>query len=89
MTFACQIWSRGLPARLAAGAARMSGPIGNRLKHMRDRGWRRQRNPVAQAFVRVQHAGARNQTRALQFVLFAFPKMNTEGGFDDFGSEEC
>ena len=31
-----------------------------------------------------------NLTRtANAFVLFAFPKMNTKGDFDDFGSEEC
>jgi hypothetical protein len=41
MTFACPIWSRGLSARLAAGAARMCGPIGNRLKRMPDQGWGR------------------------------------------------
>jgi hypothetical protein len=34
---ACPIWSRGLPAKLAAVAARMCGPIGNRLKNMPDK----------------------------------------------------
>jgi hypothetical protein len=38
MTSGCPIWSRGLPARLAAGAAR---GCGNRLKHILKRGWRR------------------------------------------------
>jgi hypothetical protein len=37
MTFGCPIWSRDLPVRLAAGAAPMFGPIGNRLKRMPDR----------------------------------------------------
>jgi hypothetical protein len=41
MTSGCPISSRGSPARLAAGAARTSGPIGNRLKCMPDKGWRR------------------------------------------------
>ncbi len=38
MVFGCLIWSRVLRAKLAAGAARMSGLIGNRLKPMPDRG---------------------------------------------------
>ena len=38
MTSACPTWSRGLPARLAADAALMCGPIGNRLKLMPDKG---------------------------------------------------
>jgi hypothetical protein len=33
-TFACPIWSRDLPARLAVGGARMCGRIGSRLKRM-------------------------------------------------------
>lgn len=41
MTSGCPISSRGLPAKLAAGAARMCGPIGNRLKRMPDKGWSR------------------------------------------------
>jgi hypothetical protein len=41
MTFGCRIWSLASPARLAAGAVRMSGPIGNRRKRMHDKGWRR------------------------------------------------
>ncbi|MGC1563813.1 MAG: hypothetical protein WA820_28745 [Bradyrhizobium sp.] len=36
MTCDCPIWSRGLPARLAAGAAPMSGLIDNRLQRMPD-----------------------------------------------------
>jgi hypothetical protein len=36
MTCACPIWSRGLPAKLVAGAALKCGPIGNRLKRMPD-----------------------------------------------------
>jgi len=35
----CRISSRGAAARLAAGAVRMCGPIGNRLKRMPDKGW--------------------------------------------------
>jgi hypothetical protein len=41
MTSGFPISSRGLPVRLAAGAARMCGPTGNRLKRMPDKGWRR------------------------------------------------
>jgi hypothetical protein len=41
MTSGFPIWSRGLPAKLAAGAARTCGPIGNRLKRMPDNGWSR------------------------------------------------
>jgi hypothetical protein len=37
MMSAYPIWSRGLPARLAAGVARMCGRIGSRLKLMPDR----------------------------------------------------
>jgi hypothetical protein len=33
--------SRGLAVRRAAGVARRCGRIGNRLKRMRDKGWRR------------------------------------------------
>ena len=41
MKSACPIWSRDLPARLAAGAARTCGRIGNRPKRMPDKGWSR------------------------------------------------
>jgi hypothetical protein len=41
MMFGCLIWNRGSPAKLAVGAARMSGPIGNRLKRMPDKSWSR------------------------------------------------
>jgi hypothetical protein len=33
----CPIWSRGLPARLAAGVALRCGRIGNQLKSMPDK----------------------------------------------------
>jgi hypothetical protein len=46
MMSACPIWSRGLPARLAAGVALMCGPIGNLLKNMPDKGWGRRLGPM-------------------------------------------
>jgi hypothetical protein len=36
MPCACLIWSRGLPARLAAGTARMSGRLGRAQRNMPD-----------------------------------------------------
>jgi len=62
MTSACPIWSRGLRARLAAGAERMCGPIGDRLKHMPDKGWSREFDdpipvPRGRQLVTLQDAG--------------------------------
>jgi hypothetical protein len=37
---ACPIWSRDLPAKPAADAAPMFGPIGIRLKRMPDKEWK-------------------------------------------------
>jgi hypothetical protein len=51
-----------LPARLAAGVARMFSPIGNRLKRMPDKGWRRRFDdpiqlPRGRSLVTLEDAG--------------------------------
>jgi len=48
----CRIWSRDLLAKLAAGAVRRSGPIGNRLKRMPNKGW-----PLARLPFRFEISG--------------------------------